>query len=337
MIPKQTEASVLIKDPHLFLLNISASFLLNEPRYYDDSDSRKALLLTSLNNLAEIDPEFILQLARYLRNVLFIRTTTNFILAFSGAHPKTQKFVKQYFSSSILLPSDLIEVSQFYQLFRKKEKGGKMKIEEEKEAAKPKWKISLSEVNPNKDFRKRIFLSKTLRKAIKERFKGFSIYQLGKYCSEGRRKAQLKKYKAAWKGQNSKSINKNKAKKEIKSRFSKKKNSNKKLIAFFKKIGKKYYPPKPLILKKTSQLTFLHMKDLVRVCAMKQPVLNVLSILGKKYPKTIEDFQEKVNKNDINLEFDPLLAERGWNFLFPRPGKPNFHQSEKSLRYGKIL
>ena len=69
---------------------------------------------------------------------------------------------------------------------------------------------------------------------------------------------------------------------EIKSNLPKKKEvSKKKLIAFFKKIGKKYYPPKILEIKKTTQVTFLNMKDLVRICAMKQPVLNVLSILEK--------------------------------------------------------
>ena len=317
MIPNQNQASVIIKDPHLFLLNISASCLLNETRYYDDSDSRKDLILTSLNTLADIDPEFILQLARYLRKVLYIRTTTNFILAFAGAHPKTQKFVGKYFSSSILLPSDLIEVSQFYQLFRKKEKGEKMEIEVDKEVVKPQpeLEIILPKVDPNKDFRYRIRLSKTLRKAIKERFKGFSIYQLGKYCSEGRRKAQLKKYKIALNGE--KPNKKNLAKKEI-SPIKKKVVSKKKFIAYFKKLGKKYYPPKPLVIKQTSQLTFLNMKDLVRVCNMKQPVLNVLSILGKKYPQTIEDFNEKINKNDPNLVFDPLQVGKRLKVPIPK-------------------
>ena len=60
------------------------------------------------------------------------------------------------------------------------------------------------------------------------------------------------------------------------------------------------------------------MKDLVRVCAMKQPVLNVLSILGKKYPQKIEDFQEKVNKNDPNLVFDPQLAGKRLKVPIPK-------------------
>lgn len=83
---------------------------MNEVRYYDDADSRRLLLLLALNKVAETSPEFVLQLALYLRNELYVRTTTNFILAFAAFHPKTRPFLKKYFSKSVILPTDLIEV-----------------------------------------------------------------------------------------------------------------------------------------------------------------------------------------------------------------------------------
>ena len=60
------------------------------------------------------------------------------------------------------------------------------------------------------------------------------------------------------------------------------------------------------------------MKDLIRVCGIKQPVLNVISILGKKYPQTITDFKEKFNKNDPNLEFDPQLIGKRMKVPIPK-------------------
>jgi len=80
-------------------------------RYYDSDDTRRALLIQSMTTIAEgNDPEWLLKLALYTRHQLYIRTTTNFILAFCCLHPKTTKFVKKYLPATVILPTDLIEV-----------------------------------------------------------------------------------------------------------------------------------------------------------------------------------------------------------------------------------
>ena len=69
-----------------------------------------------MNVIKDNHPEFILQTAYYLRNRLYIRTTSNFILAFAACIKETQPFLKKYFRKSILLPTDLIEVAKYAQL-----------------------------------------------------------------------------------------------------------------------------------------------------------------------------------------------------------------------------
>ena len=62
--------------------------------------------------------EFILQVAYYLRNNLYIRTTTNFIVAFAATTKGCQQFLKKYFNKTVLLPSDLLDVVKFTQLIK---------------------------------------------------------------------------------------------------------------------------------------------------------------------------------------------------------------------------
>ncbi len=105
-----------ISDAKAYLFNVVASCLFKESRFYDESDERRKIVLQALLNVVDVDPEFILQLAIYLRHSLYIRSTTNFILAFCSVHPKTQPFLKKYFAAAINLPSDLLEVGEFAQL-----------------------------------------------------------------------------------------------------------------------------------------------------------------------------------------------------------------------------
>ena len=58
----------------------------------------------------------IIQVALYIRQELNIRTGTNFILALAAFNEECRPYLKRYFSSAIVLPSDWIEVAEFYQV-----------------------------------------------------------------------------------------------------------------------------------------------------------------------------------------------------------------------------
>ena len=58
----------------------------------------------------------IIQVALYIRQELNIRTGTNFILALAAFNEECRPFLKRYFCSAIVLPSDWIEVAEFYQV-----------------------------------------------------------------------------------------------------------------------------------------------------------------------------------------------------------------------------
>lgn len=53
---------------------------------------------------------------RYTRCELNIRVTANWMLAVASLHPDARRYLKAYFSKSIRLPSDWIEVAQLVQV-----------------------------------------------------------------------------------------------------------------------------------------------------------------------------------------------------------------------------
>jgi len=59
-----------------------------------------------------------LQVALYTRKQLNIRTTANFLLALASHMPACRPYLKKYFSASIALPSDWIEVAEVYSVSR---------------------------------------------------------------------------------------------------------------------------------------------------------------------------------------------------------------------------
>ncbi|CAG9320965.1 unnamed protein product [Blepharisma stoltei] len=221
-----------IKDPRERLVSRVAACMLREPNYYAKAEQKIADIIADLNEVATIDPEFICQLAYYTRNELNIRSASNFILAFAATHPEAKKHLKQYFSATIRLPSDLTETVELYQSFVGHEQENKIAI-------------------PN-----------CLQKLIADKFKTFSIYHLGKYCSEGKRKRGLLKLKFKPKGDNSAA-------------------TKKKTISF---------------------------KQLVRLCHLKEPASNVMSILGKRYPENPDVFA--TSGLAVGGEFNPSLANK---------------------------
>ncbi|CAG9333011.1 unnamed protein product [Blepharisma stoltei] len=153
-----------LKDPLERLVNRVSACLVREPKYYEDSTNRLKDISNDMTEVSSIDPEFICQLAYFTRNHLNLRAMSNYIVAWAASHPVCKTFLKKYFSHTIRLPGDLIEVVEFYQLITQGEGNSKM-----------------------------LKIPRCLREVITSKFSEFSVYHLGKYCSEGKRKRSLLK------------------------------------------------------------------------------------------------------------------------------------------------
>ncbi|OMJ94683.1 hypothetical protein SteCoe_2016 [Stentor coeruleus] len=215
------------ENPFKRLVMRIATFMQLEPNFYETSEERLINILQDLDEVYAIEPEFIVKLAYYSRNELNLRSTSNFLAAWCASKPLCRPFLYSFFPFIINLPSDLLDFVQQYQL------------------------LTGSTIRP-------IFPS-FLQTLIKRKFRDFSIYQLGKYCSEGKRKRLLVKN-----------------------------NQSKKIIT---------------------------MKLLVKLCHIKHPSIVVASIIGKKYPNTIDEFL-KTNFADTE-DFDSNMA--GKRMKIPTP------------------
>jgi telomerase protein component 1 len=105
---------------------------------------------------------------------MYIRTCTNFILAFTILNQKTQPFVAKYFNKTVLIPGDLIEVCQFVQVINLINKG-----------------IAIEGIQ---DLRKKLYFPSLLRHCVASKLPEFTLYQLGKQCSDSNRKKTIKEY-----------------------------------------------------------------------------------------------------------------------------------------------
>jgi hypothetical protein len=132
------------------LINIVSSSLLRAPNFKNPKDPTRLNIIDVASRIVPHDAEFILKLAFYTRKELNIRVTANFLLSFSAYNDECRKYLARYYTRSIVLPSDWIDVAEQYQLF----------------------------------FDKRIrfgALPHSLRKCMSEKFADFDEYQLAKY------------------------------------------------------------------------------------------------------------------------------------------------------------
>ncbi|KAA0719495.1 Telomerase protein component 1 [Triplophysa tibetana] len=127
-----------------------------------DWDDEKSVWILMKGQAAEIsssDPEFLLKVAVYTRQELNIRVTANFLLALAAHLPASKPHVRRYFCAAVQLPSDWLEVIRIY----------------------------------NTCFSKS--LPSCLKKALADKFKKFSEYQLAKYNTRRHRCKHNKKRK----------------------------------------------------------------------------------------------------------------------------------------------
>ena len=151
------------------MINSVATSLLRSPDFRDKKDETMKYLTKLGKRISHHDPEFILKLALYTRNELNVRTTANFLLALASSIPYCRPYLKKYFSASVRLPSDWIEIAEIYQAFHDKS-------------------INFGS------------LPTALRKVMGNKFPNFDAYQLAKYNKDTSKKKKKGKKKDNKKG-----------------------------------------------------------------------------------------------------------------------------------------
>ncbi|XP_019487936.1 PREDICTED: telomerase protein component 1 [Hipposideros armiger] len=141
----------VLQEKKMALMSLLCSTVASNVNMKHAADPTKASLLEACNELAPLEPEFILKASLYARQQLNIRDVANQVLAIAAFLPVCRAHLRRYFCAIVQLPSDWIQVAEFYQ--------------------------SLAEGEENK----LVPLPSCLRAAMTDKFAQFDEYQLAKY------------------------------------------------------------------------------------------------------------------------------------------------------------
>jgi telomerase protein component 1 len=263
--------SEVIADPRERLCNRVCACLLRELNYYSSADDKVAKILEDLALVTATDPEFVLQLAFYCREVLNIRTTSNFLLAYAAVHAETKGFLAIYFNKSVRLPSDLAEIVGIVQALRPSAVAGKLHV------------------------------PKVLQKAVSAKFPEFNVYQLGKYCSEGKRKRQiltkkhnevkrLEKEAAKLATQLTHSVKEDEGESNSEDEAKEQLRMRRVNRSISRSCSEDEDGEQRKAKEVSSKKPSISFKQIIRLCHLKEPAKSVMSIMGKRYPKDEQAF-----------------------------------------------
>ncbi|XP_076831908.1 telomerase protein component 1-like [Brachyhypopomus gauderio] len=233
------EQAELLKERKYKLLNLVCCSLVNKNSAPDQKDRDPSGVWDRIKTLAtEItgtDPEFILKVAVYTRQELNIRITANFLLALAAHLPASKPHLRRYFCAAVQLPSDWLEVTRIYSVC----------------------------FSPS--------LPSCLKKALTDKFKHFSEYQLAKYNTRKHRGKHARK------------------KRKVPEPSPKQWETWANLVRSDPKMLKKFLlmDERPVMDKKQSEF---NMKKLIKRLHVKEPAEFVMAILGKKYPGDLKAF-----------------------------------------------
>ena len=265
----------------LNLVQTVATSLLASPDYFNRKDPTSRHLRSLAKTLSHYDGEFLLKVALYTRCDLNIRSTANYLLAIAASDPAYRPHLKKYFSASVRLPSDWIEIAEMYQSLHDKS-------------------INFGS------------LPTALRKVMSKKFVDFDAYQLAKYNKDTSSKKKKKRNK---KGK--KDATKTGPKRSATAPADDRPKSFASAVS--KPVPPKVKKsPSVEIKKKTDdddsdddsdtdtdsiegeseseseeeleRLKFT-LKQIIRKIHISQPVDHVMCLVGKKYPETPEDFR----------------------------------------------
>ncbi|XP_062609595.1 telomerase component p80-like, partial [Saccostrea cucullata] len=266
----------------LALINAVSGSLICQPDFSKSNDLTRRALSEMSERVVTYDPEFILKVALYTRKELNIRTTANFLLALCSNVEVCRPYLKKYYCASIQLPSDWIEVAEIYQAFHD---------------------TNLSHGS----------LPAALRKAMIMKFPEFDQYQLAKYNKESSMKKKKKKEKketesvrgrgghagvrgrggrggvrgrgGAMRGRDARNVSTNqRGNWDSDSDEESDEEEN-----IHRQLSDVVYDEEDHTQEEMEKIKF-SIKQLIRKLHIIEPVDHVMSIIGKKYPDTLEAF-----------------------------------------------
>jgi len=97
-------------DPRSRLYTRAVASLIREDKFYTSAEQCDGELLSDIQSAAETDPEFVLRLAAYTRQVMNIRSTPIVMLAEAAAIPACKPFVRRWTPSIVRRADELAEV-----------------------------------------------------------------------------------------------------------------------------------------------------------------------------------------------------------------------------------
>ncbi|XP_016136061.1 telomerase protein component 1-like [Sinocyclocheilus grahami] len=160
----EDEHLVELRDRKNILLNMVCCSLVNKSftpgqKDWDKKRSVWAVIKVLATEITTEDPEFLLKVAVYTRQELNLHITANFLLALAAHLPGSKPHLRRYFCAAVQLPSDWLEVTRIYSTCFSKS------------------------------------LPSCLKKALVDKFKQFTEYQLAKYNTRKHRCKHNKKLK----------------------------------------------------------------------------------------------------------------------------------------------
>uniref|UniRef100_A0A673TDN2 Telomerase associated protein 1 n=1 Tax=Suricata suricatta TaxID=37032 RepID=A0A673TDN2_SURSU len=141
----------VIKEKKMALMSMLCSTMASNVNIKHAFDPTSESLFEICSELAPLEPEFILKACLYTRQQLNIRDVANKMLAIAAFLPVCRPYLRRYFCAIVQLPSDWIQVAEFYQDLAKGEED------------------------------KLVPLPACLRAAMTDKFAQFDEYQLAKY------------------------------------------------------------------------------------------------------------------------------------------------------------
>ena len=238
------------------LINAVATSLLCSPDFHSSQDLTRRSLSKLGEKMARYDPEFVLKLALYTRCDLNIRTTGNFLLALAANIQNCRPFLKKYFSASVRLPSDWIEVAEIYQAFHDKS-------------------IHFGA------------LPTALRKVMGTKFSEFDAYQLGKYNKDS---SKQKKKRKGGKDKGEKDAKDKSPQKPLAPQPTKKEESSSSSDDESSESDSVVVGSDAENEEELERKSFT-LKQLIRKIHISEPVEFVMCLVGKKYPEDPEAFR----------------------------------------------
>jgi 60 kDa SS-A/Ro ribonucleoprotein len=137
--------------PKTELYSTIASYLVKEPKFYGNAQAELERVSHLVGELNVTDPEFVLKLAVFARNELYLRSAPIILLALAAK--QSNKYVRQYVPAIVKRADEITEVLSLLQLYNE----------------------NLGDESP------KTMVPNGLRRGLSDVFSTFSYYQFSKY------------------------------------------------------------------------------------------------------------------------------------------------------------